>query len=125
MGVCAGSKRDGSSCTIIVESPKQYCWWHDPSNSNQRKRSAAKAGRSKPNRELADLKSKIEQLAEDVLEGKVPTGRGAITNQVYNTLIRCLELERRLKETEELEGRISAIEQRQSFGAHKGGRKTW
>jgi|SRR5215212_468643 len=122
MGVCAGVKRDGTSCTVIVEPPKTHCWWHDPDHASQRKRSAAKAGRSKPNRELADLKSKIEQLAEDVLAGKVPTGRGAITNQVYNTLIRCFELERRLKETEELEGRISAIEQRQSFSTKRGGR---
>jgi len=122
MQICSATKRDGTPCMLPVKGQQKVCWAHDPKNSAQRRRTASRGGRGKPNRELASLKSKVEQLAEDVLQGEVPTGRGAITNQVYNTLIRCFELERRLKETQELEERISAIEQRQGFSTKRGGR---
>ena len=122
MGVCVGSKRDGRSCTIIVESPKKYCWWHDPSNAKQRKRSAAKAGKSRPSRELADLKTQLEDLADGVLEKRIARSDAIAVNMILNTRVRLLELARRLKETEELEQRIGAIEARQEFSTKRGGR---
>ena len=37
MSRCLGTKRDNSPCTIRVELPKSYCWWHDPANAQARK----------------------------------------------------------------------------------------
>jgi|SRR5215212_5843657 len=128
MGVCAGAKRDGSSCTVIVEPPKKYCWWHDPDHANQRKRSAAKAGRSKPNRELSDLKELLADLTDRVLSGELETGKAAVANQLVNTHIRALEAERRVREQEEVLQRLEALERRQDFGhgvPTKGGRRVW
>ena len=125
MGVCPGTKRNGTSCTVIVEPSKQYCWWHDPAYAAKRSRSASKAGKSKPNREVADLKAQLEDLAEGVLEKRIDRGDAIAVNQILNTRARLIELERKIKETEELEQRISAIEQRQSFNTHRGGPKTW
>jgi len=122
VGACAGTKRNGQQCTVIVEPPKTHCWWHDPDHANQRKRSAAKAGRSRPSRELSDLKAQLEDLAEGVLAKRVDRGDAIAVNQILNTRARLIELERKIKETEELEQRISAIEQRQSFNTHRGGR---
>ena|SRR5215216_6126118 len=122
MGTCVGSKRDGQQCTVIVEPPKTHCWWHDPAHASQRKRSAAKAGKSKPNRELADLKAQLEDLADGILEKRIARGDAIAVNMIINTRARLVELERKVKETQELEERISAIEQRQGFSTHRGGR---
>src|SRR5215212_2348384 len=122
MGVCAGTKRNDQQCTVIVEPPKKYCWWHDPSNASQRKRSAAKAGKSRPSRELADLKAQLEDLADGILEKRIARGDAIAVNMIINTRARLIELARKIRETEELEQRISAIEARQSFNTHKGGR---
>jgi hypothetical protein len=40
----------------------------------------------------------------------VDTGPAAIANQLINTQLRIIELERRWKETGELEGRMEALE---------------
>ena len=38
-------------------------------------------------------------------------GKGPVVNQIYDTLIRALEQERRMRELEELAGRIAALEE--------------
>jgi len=50
----------------------------------------------------------------------VDKGVGAVVNQILNTRARLIELERKVKETEELEERLTALEQVQE---QKGGRK--
>jgi hypothetical protein len=110
---CAGIKRDGGRCTVIVPPPQTHCYAHDPSRAEERKRNASRGGWSKGRRgvgEIPDLKSQLEDLAADVLDGKVAKGVGAVVNQIINTRLRAIELERKFKETEELEARISALE---------------
>ncbi len=53
---CAAHKPNGVPCERIVSASQTYCFAHDPANSERRSRSASKAARSKPNRELAALK---------------------------------------------------------------------
>jgi hypothetical protein len=118
MAVCAGIKRDGSRCTATVEPPQTYCWWHDPANAEARRRSASKAARSKPSRELVSIKTLCEDLTQQVLSGELETSRAAVANQLINTRLRAVELERKLKETEEIEARIEALER-----AKEGGRR--
>ena len=45
-----------------------------------------------------------------MLTGGVETGPAAIANQLMNTRLRIIELERRWKETGELEGRMEVLE---------------
>ncbi len=75
---------------------------------------ASKAAKSKPNRELAGIKALISELTDRVLgrDGAeaLETGRAAVANQLINTRLRAIELERRLHETEELEAHIEALE---------------
>jgi hypothetical protein len=66
--------------------------------------------RSTPNVELKEIKASIKDLTERVLTGRVDTGPAAIANQLMNTHLRIIELERRWKETAELEGRMEALE---------------
>ena len=110
MAICAGTKRDGSQCTATVEPPQTYCWWHDPANADERRRAASKAGKSRPNRELAGIKAQLEDLTRDVLAGDLETGRAAVANQLINTRLRAIEQERKNRETEDLEARIEALE---------------
>jgi hypothetical protein len=113
MPQCAGIKRDGGRCAVVVGPGESHCYAHDPTRAEERKRNASRGGRSKGRRgvgEISDLKSQLEDLAADVLDGKVPTGVGAVVNQILNTRLRAIEQERKIKETEELEARISALE---------------
>jgi len=121
VAVCAGTKRDGSQCTATVEPPQEYCWWHDPANAEERRTAASKAGKSRPNRELAGVKAQLEDLTRDVLAGDLETGRAAVANQLINTRLRAIEQERKIKETEDLEARIEALER--THAREKGARK--
>jgi LPS O-antigen subunit length determinant protein (WzzB/FepE family) len=117
---CAGTKRDNSPCTATVEPPQEYCWWHDPANAEKRRRAASKAGKSKPSRELVELKAQLQDLTQDVLAGRLETGRAAVANQLINTRLRAIELERKIRETDELEARIEVLEQPQEAGRQWG-----
>jgi hypothetical protein len=116
VAVCAGTKRDGSQCTATVEPPQTYCWWHDPANAEERRRAASKAGKSKPNRELVGVKAQLQDLTRDVLSGDLETGRAAVANQLINTRLRAIEQERKIRETEDLEARIEALERASGAG---------
>jgi hypothetical protein len=108
---CRGNKENGTPCERIVGASQDYCYSHDPARANERRRNASRGGRSKGNGELADLKKQVKDLAQDVLEGKADRGRAAVANQLYNTLIRAIEQERKLKELGELAERLEALEE--------------
>jgi hypothetical protein len=120
VGVCAGIRRRGGRCTVSVEPGKAYCHHHDPARADERRRAVSRAGKSKPSREIKDLKKQLEDLAEDVLEGRVERGDAVVVNQILNTRARLIELERKVKETEELEERLERLEQAQE---QRGGSK--
>jgi hypothetical protein len=54
----------------------------------------------------------VRSLARDVKEGEVPPPVGTALNQIYNTLLRAMDQERRTRETGELEERLAALEER-------------
>src|SRR5215203_2791602 len=110
MAVCAGYKRDGSRCTVTVEPPQTHCWWHGPDNTEARRRAASKGGKGKASRELPKIKTLLSDLTEQVLSGELPTGPAAVANQLINTRVRVIELERKIREAEEIEERLSALE---------------
>jgi vacuolar-type H+-ATPase subunit H len=97
-------------CERIVGASQAYCYSHDPERAEERLRNASRDGRSKANAEIAELKAQLKKLAADVLSDKVERGTGTAVNQIINTQLRLLELERKIKETEELEGRLEALE---------------
>lgn len=108
---CAGNKRDGGRCTVIVAPPDTYCYQHDPSRSEERKRNASKGGKSRgaPS-EIADLKNQLKDLADGVLSSKIERADAVVVNQILNTRARPIELERKVRETDELEARLEALE---------------
>ncbi len=111
MPVCRATKANGEPCTLPANGPDGYCWAHSPQHAEKRRKMASKAARSKPSRELRDVKALCEDLTERVLAGELPTGPAAVANQLINTRLRTLEQERKNREAEDLEARIEALEQ--------------
>jgi hypothetical protein len=118
---CAGTKRDNSPCTATVEPPQRFCWWHDPANADKRRRSASKAGKSKPSKELAGIKQRLSDLADDVLEGRQDRGVAAVASQVLNVYLRAVSVELKAREQLELTERLEALEE--SLEQRKGERR--
>jgi len=107
---CAAIKSDGSPCERIVGASQSFCYAHDPVYAARRSRDAARAGRSTPNGELKEVKAILKKLTQQVLSGELQTSSAAVANQLINTRLRAIELERKWKEIEELEGRVAAVE---------------
>ena len=117
---CAGIKRDGGRCTTIVKPPQTHCYQHDPERAEERKRNASRAGKS-GSKEVRDLKRRISDVIDAVLDGSQDRGRAAVAIQGFNALKGVLELERKIKETDALEARIEALEQSQEGGSRRWG----
>lgn len=123
MARCAGFKLDGNPCERIVGASQRHCYAHDPARAAERRRNAAKAGRSKSSREVEDLKRQLEDLAQGVLSGRVDRGDAAVVTQVLNARARLVELERKIREREELEARLEALEEAALEEREAGGRQ--
>ena len=119
---CPATKRDGGQCTTIVKPPQTYCYQHDPERAEERKRNASRAGRS-GSREIKDLKRRISEVIDAVLEGSQDRGRAAVAIQGFNALRGVLELERKIREAEELEARLAVLEE--ALGQDEGGSRSW
>ena len=123
MSRCLGTKRNGQQCTVTVEPPNTYCWWHAPANAEKRKRAASKGGRSKPHRELATIKERLSTLADDVLGGRVDRADAAVAGQLLNTVIRAVGVELKVREQLEVISRVEELEallERQNNGGRYG-----
>jgi hypothetical protein len=110
MRTCAGITQKGERCSTAVEPAQQYCYHHDPSKAEQRKRIASKGGKTKPSKLLTDLRQRLIQLSEEVYDGGLDPKVGSVCGQLLNLAIRATETQRRIYESEELERRIEALE---------------
>jgi hypothetical protein len=121
MARCAAIKPNGERCKAEAMPDAEWCYSHHPDYAEERRRRASRGGktggRGRPATELKDVKALLEDLTERVLAGDLDTGRAAVANQLVNTRLRAIEQERKIKETEELEGRIEALERAQERGA--------
>ena len=125
MNRCAFIKPGGDRCGATVMRGYSTCYGHRPDLADERRRNAQKGGRqggrgrSGVGKVAGDLHALLEDLTQRVIDGNLETSRGAVANQLIGTRIRLLEHERRVKELEELEDRLDALEQAQE---KKGGR---
>ena len=110
MPQCAGIKRNGGRCEVVVSGQQTYCYHHDPATAEKRKRVASKGGKSKPNRELADIKRLILSLVAGVLEGTTNRADAAVCGQLANTQLRAVAVELKVREQLELIDRVEELE---------------
>ncbi len=111
MARCSAIKPNGERCRGIAKAGSDWCPAHDPARAEERKRAASKAARSKPSRELVEIKRELRIVIGGVLSGRIERSVGAVAFQGFNSLLKAVEVERRVKETEELEERIRQMEE--------------
>jgi hypothetical protein len=109
---CSGFKADNSPCERIVGESQEYCFSHNPDHADERKRNASKAGRSKSNRELRDVRRQLQEITDQTLSGKLDTKRATAATQALQAKIRAVEVERRLEELYEVEQALQELESR-------------
>jgi hypothetical protein len=121
MSICAANKRDGTPCTLSAQPGNTYCWAHAPENAEHRKRTASKAGGARANGEIGIIKRRLREVAEGVLDGSIDKGKGSVSFQGFGLLLRAIEVERKVREQEEILERIEQLEQAQQKGGSRWG----
>ena|SRR5918993_584745 len=125
MSVCSGIRADGGRCKAQAMRKSAFCVGHDPDQAEARRRRASKGGkrggRGRPQAELGDIKRRLSDLAEDVLEGRQEKGTAAVASQVLNVYLRAVSVELKVQEQRELIERLEALEEAQSRGGSKWG----
>ena len=126
MALCSGIRADGGRCRAQAMRNSAYCIGHDPDQAEARRRRASKGGkrggRGRPQAELADIKRRLSDLADDVLEGRQDKGVAAVASQVLNVYLRAVSVELKVKEQGELLERLEALEAAQKS---TGGGRRW
>lgn len=113
---CTAIKADGERCKGVAIGLSEWCYQHAPQHAEERSRNGSKGGRrggrgrSSPAGELTEVKATLRELTEDVLSGKRDKSIATVANLLLNTRLRAVELERRWRDTQELEGRLEALE---------------
>jgi hypothetical protein len=115
---CAFIKQDGERCGATAMRGYPTCYGHRPDLAEQRRRNASKGGKSggrgRPSAgdEVSWIRRMLREVVVDVSTGKMDRSRAAVAIQGLNALRGLLETEYRIKEAQEFEGRIAALEER-------------
>ena len=113
MSLCAGIKADGGRCKAQAMRGSTWCIGHDPEQAEARQRRARKGGRrggrGRPSAELVGVKAEIWEVIEAVRSEALERSTGAVVFQGYNTLLKALDTERRIRETDELARQVEEL----------------
>jgi hypothetical protein len=127
MARCAGITAAGDRCKAEAMPEAQWCFNHHPDYEQARRRRASKGGkrggRGRPQAELSDIKRRLSDLADDVLEGRQDKGVAAVASQVLNVYLRAISVETKLKEQFELIERLESLEE--GLEQNKRGSSRW
>lgn len=108
MAGCSAITQSGARCNGVAVRGSEWCPSHHPDTQERRRAGARRGGKAKGTREIVALKDRLNSIAALVLAGKIDPRPAAVGVQALNTLLRAMELERRIREADELEGRIRA-----------------
>ncbi len=114
MSRCAGIRADGGRCGAQAIRGSEWCFNHHPDYEERRQQRASRGGkrggRGRPQAELADIKRRLSELADDVLARRVDRGDAAVAGQLLNTVIRAVGVELKLREQLDLIERMEELE---------------
>ena len=126
-GRCSAITGSGTRCKGVAIDSSGICHAHHPDRAEQRRRHASKGGRSagrgRPMVELATIKARLSDLADDVLAGRADRGNAAVVGQLFNTVIRAVGMEMKVRETEELARELEEV--RGILEAQRQGGRRW
>jgi hypothetical protein len=112
---CPAIKPSGERCKGRAIEGSEWCWNHDPAHAEERRRHGARGGkrggRGRPQAELANIKDRLSDLADDVLAHRVEKGVAAVASQVLNVYLRAVSVELKAREQLELVERLEALEE--------------
>ncbi len=115
MALCSGIKADGGRCKAQAMRNSEWCIGHDPDQAEARRRRASKGGkrggRGRPQVELAEIKRRLSDLADAVLEGRQDRADAAVAGQLFNTYLRAVSVELRAREQLEITERLESLEE--------------
>jgi hypothetical protein len=111
MTQCTFIKAGGERCKGVPVRGSTLCAAHHPDYQGQRRAGARRGGKARGPGEMAGIKAEIKAVIEAVKTGELDRGDGAVVFQGYNTLLRAVEVERRVREQEEVEARLQVVEQ--------------
>src|SRR5215218_4174352 len=124
MARCAGITVAGDRCKAEAMPEAQWCFNHHPDYDQARRRRASKGGkrggRGRPQAELSDIKRRLSDLADDVLEGRKDRGVAAVASQILNVYLRAVSVELKVREQQELVERLAALEEQLERGERRG-----
>lgn len=119
---CNAITSGGNRCKLEA-THGSYCWSHAPETADERSRRARRGGkaggRGRPEGDLKQWKEELRKLTTGVLGGRLDKGAAAVAVQIYNTLIRIVEVERNHREEDDLLRRIERLER------ERGGTRQW
>lgn len=117
MAQCAFVKAGGERCGATAMGGYSTCYGHRPDLAEERRRNASKGGRSggrgrpRAGEEITWIRRMLKEAVADVSAGKMDRARAAVAIQGLNALRGLLETEYRIKEAQEFEDRIAALEE--------------
>ncbi len=128
MGSCSGITEAGGRCKSIAISGSDYCHSHHPDRADARRRAARKGGqrggRGRPASEVSELKGQLSDLYAAVLDGTTEPKVGAVAAQIANVRARLVDTELRVREQDELIGRLEELEEQGRADKSEGGRRS-
>jgi hypothetical protein len=123
MARCSGIRADGGRCGAQAIRSSEYCVNHHPDYEDARRRRNSKGGRrggrGRPQAELADIKRRLSDLADDVLEERVDKGVAAVVSQILNVYLRAVSVELSVREQLEIVERLEALERDATEGGSR------
>jgi hypothetical protein len=112
---CTSITRGGTRCKGIAIDGSAYCYAHHPDRAADRHRAARqggkRGGRGRPQVELSNIKTQLQELADGVLDGSVDRGNASVVGQLLNIVLRAVTVELQVKEQLELVERMEALEE--------------
>lgn len=121
---CAAITKGGDRCKLDATNGS-YCWSHAPETAEARKQRGRRGGKARGSGEMGEAKRQIRAVIDGVLEGGIERGVGAVLFQGYNCLLKAVEVERKIREQEEILERIEGLERDAEERQPKGGKRGW
>ena len=115
MAKCSGITLSGEACKGKPFDNSQWCYYHHPDYVEERKRHGSKGGkrggRGRPQVELSNIKTQLQDLADGVLDGSVDRANASVAGQLLNIILRAVTVELQVREQLELIERLEALEE--------------
>ncbi len=123
---CSGITRGGSRCRLDA-TRGSYCYQHSPETVEERRRNASRGGKAGGNGrpgsgEVTEAKGFVRGLVNKLIKGEVERDTATAAFMGLNVLARYIELERKIREQDEVLERLEALEEQPD---NTGGYRAW